>query len=91
MDNGLKEILRSVIKEELEPINERLDRFDERFERFETEQQLMKQDQELIKRAVLETNDRLINVESILENQHRIIELLSTRSIQQEAELKRIK
>lgn len=91
MDNGLKEILRSVFKEELEPINERLDRFDERFERFETEQQEMKQDQELIKRAVLETNDRLKNVESILENQHRIIELLSTRSIQQEAELKRIK
>lgn len=84
MDNGLKEILRSVIREELEPINEQLTEL-------KTEQQLMKQDQELIKRAVLETNDRLINVESILENQHRIIELLSTRSIQQEADLKRIK
>ena len=84
MDNGLKEILRSVIKEELEPINEQLIEL-------KTEQQLMKQDQKLIKRAVLETNDRLINVESILENQHRIIELLSTRSIQQEADLKRIK
>lgn len=84
MDNGLKEILRSVIKEELQPINEQLIEL-------KTEQQLMKQDQELIKRAVLETNDRLINVESILENQHRIIELLSTRSIQQEADLKRIK
>lgn len=83
MDNGLKEILRSVIKEELQPINGQLIEL-------KTEQQLMKQDQELIKRAVLETNDRLINVESILENQHRIIELLSTRSIQQEADLKRI-
>ncbi|WP_018753680.1 hypothetical protein [Paenibacillus sanguinis] len=84
MDNGVKEILRSVIKEELKPINEQLIEL-------KTEQQQMKQDQELIKRAVLETNDRLINVESILENQHRIIELLSTRSIQQEADLKRIK
>ncbi|MNJ05789.1 hypothetical protein D3C73_1673540 [compost metagenome] len=49
------------------------------------------EEQELIKRAVLETNERLINVESILENQHRIIELLSARSIEQEAQLKRIK
>lgn len=105
MDNELAELLRSVIKEELTPVNERMDRFDQRFDRIderfeqvdqrldrlENEQHAMKQDQELIKRAVLETNDRLKNVESILENQHKIIELLSARSIQQEAELKRIK
>ncbi|MCM3699427.1 hypothetical protein [Paenibacillus macerans] len=119
MDNELTELLRSVIKEELTPVNERMDRFgqrfdridqrfdqvdqrfdqvdqrfeqvDQRLDRLENEQQAMKQDQELIKRAVLETNDRLKNVESILENQHKIIELLSARSIQQEAELKRIK
>ncbi|MNO07301.1 hypothetical protein D3C76_1851590 [compost metagenome] len=53
--------------------------------------QEIKEDQHLIKRAVLDTNERVMKMESVLENQHRIIELLSTRSIQQEAELKRIK
>lgn len=105
MDNDLAMLLRSVIREELEPVNECL-------ERIETEQtglkqevqlvkqdqqtlkqdvQILKQDQELIKRAVLDTNERVIRMESILENQHRIIELLSARSIEQEALIKRIK
>lgn len=60
-----------------------MDDFDQRLTRIED-------DQQLIKRAVLDTNERLINVESLLENQHRIIELLSARSIEQEAKLKRI-
>ena len=51
----------------------------------------MEQEQQLIKQAVLETNDHVKRLEGIQESQHRIIELLSARSIQQEAELKRIK
>ncbi|MFC6651186.1 hypothetical protein ACFTAO_19960 [Paenibacillus rhizoplanae] len=90
MDNDLVQLLRSVIREELVPVKAELGTVNERLDRIETEQQNMKQDQEQIKRAVLETNDRLINVESLLENQHRIIELLSARSIEQEAKLKRI-
>lgn len=90
MDNDLVQVLRSVIREELVPVKAELGTVNERLDRIETEQQNMKQDQEQIKRAVLETNDRLINVESLLENQHRIIELLSARSIEQEAKLKRI-
>lgn len=77
MDNELKEMLRSVIQEELAPVNDKLNRL-------ETEQ-------ELIKQAVLDTNERVVKIETILENQHKIIELLSARSIQHEAELKRIK
>jgi len=98
MDNDLVQLLRSVIREELVPVKdevssvkEELVTVNERLDRMEIEQQSIKQDQELIKRAVLETNERLINVESLLENQHRIIELLSVRSIDQEAQLKRIK
>ncbi|GIP10792.1 hypothetical protein P4H94_24645 [Paenibacillus macerans] len=98
MDIQFSELLRSVIKEELEPINRQLveltseqQQMRQEQELMKQDQELMKQDQELIKRAVLETNDRLKNVETILENQHKIIELLSARSIQQEAELKRIK
>ncbi|WP_339256359.1 hypothetical protein [Paenibacillus sp. FSL P2-0136] len=104
MDNDLVQVLRSVFREELEPVKAELGTVNERLDRIETEQQNMKQDQqtikqdlqtmmqdqEQIKRAVLETNERLINVESLLENQHRIIELLSARSIEQEAKLKRI-
>ncbi|MCD9022507.1 hypothetical protein [Cohnella silvisoli] len=48
-------------------------------------------EQALIKRTVLETNDSVKRLEAIQESQHRIIELLSVRSIEQEAQLKRIK
>ncbi|MFB5269865.1 hypothetical protein ACE41H_24220 [Paenibacillus enshidis] len=51
----------------------------------------MRVDQQEMKRAVLDTNERVMEIEGFLENQHRIIELLSARSIQQEADLKRIK
>ncbi|ASA21275.1 hypothetical protein [Paenibacillus donghaensis] len=98
MDNDLVQLLRSVIREELAPVNDRLDRNDERLDGISQhlgniDQRLnhIEEDQHLIKSAVLDTNERLINVESLLENQHRIIELLSARSIEQEAKLKRIK
>lgn len=65
-------------------IDERLGRMDERLIRIE-------EDQHLIKKAVLDTNERVMKMEAVLENQHRIIELLSARSIEQEATLKRIK
>lgn len=80
MDNKQFEIL----NQQLVKMNFRLDSVDERLGRIE-------EDQHLIKRAVLDTNERVMRMESVLENQHRIIELLSTRSIQQEADLKRIK
>ncbi|GIO40665.1 hypothetical protein [Paenibacillus apis] len=74
----------SRVDQHLSRVDERLSHVDERLSRIE-------EDQHLIKRAVLDTNERVMKMESVLENQHRIIELLSTRSIQQEAELKRIK
>lgn len=77
MDNDLLQLLRTVIREELAPVNERLDRI-------ETEQTLIKQ-------AVLDTNERVKKIEEVQESQHKIIELLSVRSIDQEAQLKRIK
>ncbi|MNM53841.1 hypothetical protein D3C81_649500 [compost metagenome] len=84
MSNDLSELLRSVIREELAPVNEQLERMEsDQLEMKDNQkvlldnQKVLIEEQELIKRAVLETNERLINVESILENQHRIIELLS--------------
>lgn len=55
------------------------------------DQQEMKQEQQQIKLAVIETNEAVKRLESIQKSQHNIIELLSARSIQHEAELKRIK
>lgn len=55
------------------------------------EQKEMKFEQQQIKQAVMETNESVKRLESIQNSQHRIIELLSTRSIEQEAEIKRIK
>jgi archaellum component FlaC len=98
MDNELAQTLRSVIREEFVPVNERLGRTEEQLDNVSKhlgniDQRLnrIEEDQHLIKRAVLDTNERVIKIESILENQHRIIELLSARSIEQEAQLKRIK
>ncbi|MFB5677543.1 hypothetical protein ACE3NQ_04975 [Paenibacillus terreus] len=96
MNNELKDLLRSVIKEELVPINDQLNHL-------KTEQESMKKEfapindqlnhliteQEFIKQAVLDTNEHVVKMETILDNQHNIIELLSARSIQQEVELKR--
>lgn len=45
----------------------------------------------LIKQAVMETADREKHLEQIQKDQHKILEALSLRSIQQESELKRIK
>lgn len=68
---------------ELKKINQRLESVENRLEVIEVEQQQIKQ-------AVLETNEKVNRLEAIQESQHRIIELLSVRSIQQEAELKRL-
>ncbi|MNW37925.1 hypothetical protein D3C74_149800 [compost metagenome] len=91
MNNELRELLQSVIREELKPVNEQLQELRTVQQEMKQDIQEIKEDQHLIKRAVLDTNERVMKMESVLENQHRIIELLSTRSIQQEAELKRIK
>lgn len=72
----LKDILRSVIQEELKPVHEQL-----------TE---MKQDIAEIKQAVLETNERVVRIEASVDKQQGVIELLAARSIQQEAQLKKI-
>lgn len=48
-------------------------------------------EQQTMKQAVMETNQAVQRLESIQEQQHRIIEMLSVRSIEQEAELRRIK
>ena len=75
--------LKEIRKEQLE-IKQEQQKTNERLTRLETEQQQ-------IKLAAIETNEAVKRLESIQESQQHIIELLSARSIQHEAELKRIK
>ncbi|MET4560640.1 hypothetical protein [Lysinibacillus parviboronicapiens] len=85
MEKALTQILGQLqqINQHINNIESRLDSIGNRLEILESEQQQIKQ-------AVLETNEKVNRLEAIQESQHRIIELLSARSIQHEAELKRI-
>lgn len=83
LDIELKEALTALLKAEFSPVIERLNGIDNRLDRLELEQAQIKQ-------AVLETNETVKRMEVIQEQQHRIIELLSARSIEHEARIKRI-
>ncbi|MGO4269908.1 hypothetical protein AB4Z22_08705 [Paenibacillus sp. TAF58] len=74
LDNDLKQALSELLRAELSPVIERLDR--------------LELEQAQIKQAVLETNETVKRMELIQEQQHTIIELLSARSIEQEAKIK---
>lgn len=67
----------------LDGIDNHLTGIDSRLDRIEIEQTQVKQ-------AVLETNATVKRIELIQEQQHSIIELLSARSIEHEAKIKRI-
>jgi uncharacterized UPF0160 family protein len=94
MEQDLAQLLRSVVKEELTPVVEqvvhRFDQIDQRLDQMDQRLVRVEDDKQLIKQAVLETNERVIRMESLLTNQQHIIELLSVRSIEQEAQLKKI-
>lgn len=81
----------NLLFEEIKGINRRLDSVDQRFDRIENRLEKLEVEQQQIKQTVLETNEHVKRLEGIQESQHRMIELLSARSIQQEDELKRIK
>ncbi|WP_436233424.1 hypothetical protein [Paenibacillus sp. LjRoot153] len=83
MDNEMKESLTTLLRAELSPVFEQLIGMNTRLDRIEFEQSQIKQ-------AVLETNEIVKRLENVQEQQHRIIELLSARSIEQEAKLKKI-
>lgn len=89
MEQKLDLILKKL--NEFDNIKQQLQTLNQRVETIETEQQEMKIEQQQIKQAVMETNESMKRLEQIQVDQQRIIELLSARSIQHEAELKRIK
>ncbi|MCY9696111.1 hypothetical protein [Paenibacillus alginolyticus] len=97
LDNDLKEALTALLKAELSPVIERLDGIDNRLgsidgrlDGIDNRLDRLELEQAQIKQAVLETNETVKRIEVIQEQQHRIIELLSARSIEHEAKIKRI-
>ncbi|WP_246309775.1 hypothetical protein [Paenibacillus alginolyticus] len=97
LDNDLKEALTELLKAELSPVIERLDGIDNRLgsidgrlDGIDNRLDRLELEQAQIKQAVLETNETVKRIEVIQEQQHRIIELLSARSIEHEAKIKRI-
>jgi septal ring factor EnvC (AmiA/AmiB activator) len=78
------------VETRLESVETRVENVETRLERIETRLEALEADSQLIKRAVLETNESVKRYEAIQDSQQRIIELLSSRSIEQEAQLKRI-
>lgn len=105
MDNELKTMLQSVlnesltpIKEELQNLNQRVGGIEQRVGSIESDLKTIKSDvaeiktdNPLIKQAVLETSESVKRIESTREQHEHTLDLLARRSIDQEAELKRIK
>jgi chromosome segregation ATPase len=93
------------VDKRFEEVDRKFDHVDKRFEAVEdkldaianqvaanTEDiQELKERQKQIERAVLETNESVKQLKTIQDSQHRIIELLSARSLEQESELKELK
>lgn len=74
----------------LDGVDNRLNGLDNRLDGLDTRLDRIEIDQIQVKQAVLETNATVKRIELIQEQQHSIIELLSARSIEHEAKIKRI-
>lgn len=79
------------IDSRLDQVDSRLDQIDNRLDQIDGRLDRIEADQVLIKAAVLDTNERVMRLEEVAERQTTVIELLSARSIEHEAQLKRIK
>ena len=88
----MEEVLSELkqINQRLDSIENRLESVENRLELVENRLEIVEFEQQQIKQAVLETNEKVNRLTVIQESQHRIIELLSSRSIQHEAELKKL-
>ncbi|MGO4499150.1 hypothetical protein AB4114_25020 [Paenibacillus sp. 2RAB27] len=97
MENELKDALAAILKAELSPvlmgldgIDSRLNGMDVRFDSIDARLGRIELEQAQIKQAVLETNEIVKRIELVQAQQHEIIVLLSARSIEHEAKLRRI-
>lgn len=76
------------IEERMDRIEVRMDRIEERMDRAEMRLDQVEVEQQQMKQAIFETNENVKLLLKTQKNQQHIIELLSVRSIEQEAALK---
>ncbi|GAB6889227.1 hypothetical protein [Geobacillus stearothermophilus] len=74
MSHELVELLRSVLKEELQPIHERLDRLEAGQQRLEERQQRL---EEKLDHFIIETRSHFKKIEDELAEHRRMFEILS--------------
>ncbi|AGE23005.1 hypothetical protein GHH_c24940 [Geobacillus sp. GHH01] len=74
MSHELVELLRSVLKEELQPIHERLDRLEAGQQRLEEQQQRL---EEKLDHFIIETRSHFKKIEDELADHRRMFEILS--------------
>ncbi len=81
MSHELVELLRSVLKEELQPIHERLDRLEAGQQRLEERQQRLEERQQRLEEKldhfIIETRSHFKKIEDELAEHRRMFEILS--------------
>ena len=91
MNNDIKEVLRLIIKEELSPINENIKNIEKKIDGI-TEQVAENAENITKIKSNQETISNVINqMASLQKQQDETINILARRSIDQEAELRKIK
>lgn len=91
MNNDIKEVLRLIIKEELSPINENIKNIEKKIDGI-TEQVAENAENITKIKSNQETINNVINqMASLQKQQDETINILARRSIDQEAELRKIK
>jgi len=91
MNNDIKEVLRLIIKEELSPINENIKNIEKKIDGIT--EQVAENSENITKiKSNQETISNVINqMASLQKQQDETINILARRSIDQEAELRKIK
>lgn len=88
MSQELKELLRSVLKEEIEPINKQLKTLEQGVKMLEQDVKELKDGQNKILKVIGQIPAQYESLEQFVGNQERVIEALSYRSLKHESEIK---
>ena len=79
-----------ALDEKVQTLDAKVQALDAKVQALDEKVQTLAEEHHLIKQAVVETSDTVKRIETTLENHDRTLYVLSRRSIEQEAELKRI-
>lgn len=95
MKNDIREMLQEVIREELKPVNEKLEVMENEMQgmrkQFSDKFETLEQKIDGLHEQVAENAENIEIIKDVQERQEKTLDILSRRSIDQEAEIKRIK